>query len=103
MKKTILTILALVVLVTPLVGTVCFANEQSGNVGTYDQNQERSEQFKVDKKTVIKVGKIAGCIAAGTTVMVGATVAGLKIFENTLPESIKELMPNWLRTQAKAD
>ena len=46
MRKTISTILALTMLTTPLVGTVCFADEHVSNVGAYVQNQERSEQFK---------------------------------------------------------
>ena len=42
MKKAISTILSLVMLATPLVGTACFADKQSDNVGAYVQNQARS-------------------------------------------------------------
>ena len=93
MKKTISTILALVMLATPLVGTACFANEPAYNAGAYVQNQDRSERFKFDKKTVVKAGKIASCIAAGTAAVVGATVAGLKIFEDFVPGRLKENFP----------
>ena len=103
MKKAISTILALMMLATQLAGTVCFADEPADNVGDYVQSQDRSERFKFDKKTVVKAGKIASCIAAGTAAVVGATVAGLKIFEDALPESIKELMSKWLRTPTKVD
>ena len=103
MKKAISTILALVALTTPLVGTVCFADELSDNAVAYAQDQKRSEQFKFNKKTVVKAGKIASCIAVGTVAAIGATMAGLKIFEDALPESIKELMPKWLRIPAKVD
>lgn len=103
MKKAISTILALVMLATPLAGTVCFADEPSDNTVAYVQDQKRSEQFKFNEKTVVKAGKIAGCIAVGTAAAVGAMVASLKIFEDVLPESIKELMPKWLRTPAKVN
>ncbi len=97
MKKTISTILAITMLTTPLVGTVCFADEPVSNVGAYVQNQERSERFKFDKKTAVKANKIAGYIAAGTTVIVGATAAGLKICEDLLPEQVKEWLPSWFK------
>ena len=71
MKKTISTILALVILAMPLEGTLCFADEHTDNVGAYVQNQELSEQYKLNKKTLVKAGKIAGCVAAGTA----ATIA----------------------------
>ena len=90
-------------LATPLVGTICFANEPLDNAGAYVQDQKRSEQFKFDKKQAVKVGKIAPITVAGTAAVMGAMVASLKIFENALPESIKELMPKWLRTPAKVD
>ncbi len=49
-------------LAKPFVGTTCFADKPSDNVGAYVQNQERSEEFKPVK--------IAGRIAVRTTVMV---------------------------------
>ena len=102
MKKAISTILSLGMLATPLVGSTCFADESAGDVGAYVQNQERSEQYKLDEKTAVKAGKIAGCIAAGTAAVVGATVAGLKIFEGVLPESIKEYLPFLFKKANKA-
>ena len=93
MKKAISTILALAMLATPLVGSTCFADEPAGDIGAYVQNQERSERFKLDKKIAAKAGKIAGCVAAGTAAVVGTTVAGLKICERVVPESIKEYLP----------
>ena len=100
MKKAISTILALAMLATPLVGSVCFANKSAGNVGAYVQSQDRSKQYKSDKKTIVKAGKVAGYIAAGTVAVMGATVAGLKIFEDVLPESIKEWLPFLFKSDA---
>ena len=42
------------------------------------------------------VGAVVGA-AVGTTVMMGATVAGLKICEDLLPEQVKEWLPSWLK------
>ncbi len=93
MKKVISTILSLVMLATPLVSSICFADKSANGVGTYVQKQDRSEQGKFGKATAIKVGKIAGCVTAGTV----AVVAGLKIFEDALPDSLKKLIPSCLR------
>ena len=91
MKKVISTILSLVMLATPLVSSTCFADKSANGVGTYVQKQDRSEQGKFGKATAIKVGKIAGCVTAGTVAIVGTAVAGLKIFEDALPDSLKKL------------
>ena len=83
MKKVISTILSLVMLATPLVSSTCFADKSANGVGTYVQKQDHSEQGKFGKTTAIKVGKIAGCVTAGTVAVavavVGAAVAGLKM------------------------
>ncbi len=97
MKKVISTILSLVMLATPLVSSTCFADKSANGVGTYVQKQDRSEQGKFGKATAIKVGKIAGCVTAGTVAIVGTAVAGLKIFEDALPDSLKKLIPSCLR------
>ncbi len=86
MKKAISTILSLVMLVTPLVGTACFADKPSDNVGAYVQNQERNEQFRPVK--------IAGCIAVGTVAVGEAMLAGLKIYKEK-----REPINNWIKTR----
>ncbi len=86
MKKAISTILSLVMLATPLVGTTCFADEPSDNVGAYVPNQERSEQFRSVK--------IAGCIAVGTVAVGEAMLAGLKIYKEK-----REPINNWIKTR----
>ncbi len=97
MKKAISTILSLVMLAKPFVGTTCFADEPSDNVGAYVPNQERSEQFKFDEKIAVSHVKIAGCIAVGIVAVVAAMLAGLKIYEEKLPDPINKSYKSTIR------
>ena len=44
-----------------------------------------------------KALKITAGTAVGASAVAGTAVAGLKIFEDFLPESVKEYLPNWLK------
>lgn len=44
-----------------------------------------------------KALKITAGMAVGASAVAGTAVAGLKIFEDFLPESVKEYLPNWLK------
>ena len=91
--KTISTILTLAVLATSLVGSTCFADEVKNDTDSYVQEPDRRDQYKLKQQKIGRVAKLAGCVAAGTAAVVGTTVAGLKLFEEELPESIKKWLP----------
>lgn len=93
MKKLISSTLALTMLVTPLMGSACFADTaQEPNVH-YVQNENRSEPFKEKKCDSQKTRKILAGVTAGTIALTGVTAATLKHFEDKLPESLKVKFP----------
>ncbi len=93
MKKLISSTLALTMLVTPLMGSACFADTaQEPNVH-YVQNENRSEPFKEKKCDSQKTRKILAGVTAGTIALTGVTAATLKHFEDKLPESLKSKFP----------
>lgn len=93
MKKLISSVLAATMLVTPLVGSACFADTaQEPNVH-YVQNENRSEPFKEKKCDSQKTRKILAGVAAGTIALTGVTAATLKLCENQLPENLKSKLP----------
>ena len=93
MKKVISTILTLTVLATSLAGSTCFADKVKSDKDSYVQEQDRREQFKFKQQKTGRVAKLAGCVAAGTAAVTGTAIAGLKLFEEELPESIKKWLP----------
>lgn len=93
MKKLISSVLAATMLVTPLMGSACFADTaQEPNVH-YVQNENRSEPFKEKKCDSQKTRKILAGVAAGTIALTGVTAATLKLCENQLPENLKSKLP----------
>ena len=83
MKKLISSVLAATMLVTPLVGSACFADEVNEPRISYVQNENRSEKFKLKNiklkdEDLPKIKKILAGVAAGTIALTGATVAALK-------------------------
>ena len=93
MKKLISSTLAVTMLVTPLMGSACFADTaQEPNVH-YVQNENRSEPFKEKKCDSQKTRKILAGVTAGTIALTGVTAATLKHFEDKLPESLKVKFP----------
>ena len=94
MKKLIASTLALTMLVTPLVGSACFADTaQKPNIQCV-QNENRSEPFKEKKYDPKRTRKTLAGVAAVTVAIAGTTVATLKHFEDKLPESLKAKLPS---------
>ena len=93
MKKTVAAILTLTMLATPLTGSTCFADKVKNDTDSYVQEQDRRDQYKLRQQKIGRVAKLAGCIAAGTAAVAGTAVAGLKLFEEELPESARKWLP----------
>ena len=93
MKKVISTILTLTMLATSLAGSTCFADEVKNDKDSYVQEPDRRDQYKLKQQKTGRVAKLAGCVAAGTAAVAGTAIAGLKLFEEELPESIKRWLP----------
>ena len=98
MKKLISSTLAVTMLVTPLVGSACFANEENKPKMSYAQNEKCSKKFKLKDfklsnfkpkgENIPKIKKALAFAAAGTAAFAG--VAGLwKFFKTCLPESFE--------------
>ena len=103
MKKLISSTLVVTMLVTPLVGSACFANEENKPKMSYVQNKKRSEKFKLKDfklkdfklksfkpkdEDIPKLKKALALAAAGTAAFAG--VAGLwKFFKTCLPKSFE--------------
>ena len=92
MKKTVAAILTLTVLVTSLAGSTCFADEVKNDTEPYVQEQYRREQYKLKQQKRGIMTKLADYTAAGTAVT-GTAIAGLKLFEEELPESVRKWLP----------
>ena len=103
MKKLISSVLAATMLVTPLVGSACFADEVNKQNVQYVQNKNRSEKFKFKKYEYPKIKKILAGVAAGTIALTGATVAALKKFEDKLPENLKAKLPLLFNKETQGD
>mgnify|MGYP004458156049 CR=1 FL=1 len=103
MKKLISSVLAATMLVTPLVGSACFADEVNKQNVQYVQNKNRSEKFKFKKYEYPKIKKILAGVAAGTIALTGATVAALKKFEDKLPENLKAKLPLLFTKETQGD
>ena len=103
MKKLISSVLAATMLVTPLVGSACFADTaQEPNVH-YVQNENRSEPFKEKKCDSQKTRKILAGVTAGTIALTGVTAAALKKFEDKLPENLKAKLPLLFTKETQGD
>lgn len=108
MKKLISSVLAATMLVTPLVGSACFADEVNEPRISYVQNENRSEKFKLKNiklkdEDLPKIKKILAGVAAGTIALTGATVAALKKFEDKLPENLKAKLPLLFTKETQGD
>ena len=103
MKKLISAALAVTMLVTPLVGSACFADEVNKQNVQYIQNKNRSEKFKFKKDEYPKIKKFLAGVAAGTIALTGITVATLKKFEDKLPESLKSKFPFLFSKETQSD
>lgn len=62
------------------------------NLSVNDTLKSVAVQVKQSKALKITAGTTVGASAVA-----GTAVAGLKIFEDSLPESVKEYLPNWLK------
>lgn len=104
MKKLIATTLAVTMLVTPLVGSACFADEVNEPRTSNAQNEKRSEEeFKLKKDEYPKIKKILAGVAAGTIALTGVTAATLKKFEDKLPENLKAKLPLLFTKETQGD
>ena len=108
MKKLISSVLAATMLVTPLVGSACFADKVNEPRISYVQNENRSEKFKLKNiklkdEDLPKIKKILAGVAAGTIALTGATVAALKKFEDKLPENLKAKLPLLFTKETQGD
>ena len=108
MKKLISSVLAATMLVTPLVGSACFADEVNEPRISYVQNENRSEKFKLKNiklkdEDLPKIKKILAGVAAGTIALTGATVAAIKKIEDKLPENLKAKLPLLFTKETQGD
>ena len=104
MKKLISSTLAVTMLVTPLVGSECFADKVDEPRMSYVQNEKRSEKFKFKnhnlRDSICKnLKKILPYIAAGAL----ASIAIFKLSENFLSESNKSKSPFLFTKETQED
>ena len=104
MKKLISSVLAVTILVTPLVGSACFADEINEPRINYVQNENRSEKFKFKNHKLRdsvckKLKKIITYVAAGAVV----SSAIFKLLENCLPESNNSKLPFLFTKETQED
>ena len=103
MKKLIVTTLTLTMLVTPLVGSVCFANKVNKPKTSYVRNEKCSEEFKLRKDECPKLKKFLAGVAAGAIALTYVTVAALKKFEDKLPENLKSKLQFLFTKETQGD